>query len=159
MKNIALFGSIIFASLAGSALAYEALPATAKPMSAADLKTAYSGKSIVWKDGSIMYWSPDGKVMGYSGQHNAIADGTWDTVDGKVCNHASWMGIKPGDTPYLISNCWGYMVDGKRIYYLFTSDKMTSDTGWWGGGHSDLDKLKSGNLVLAKYDVLKKKMP
>ncbi len=105
-----------------------------------------------------MFWGPDGKAMGYSTQHIAIADGTWDAVDGKVCYHAAWMGIKPGDTPYPLNNCFGYMRDGKRVFHQFTSDKMTSDTGWW-GGPSDLVKLKSGNTILAKYNALKKKMP
>jgi hypothetical protein len=36
-----------------------------------------------------MYWGTDGKVIGVTPKSDAIADGTWDAVDGKVCHHAS----------------------------------------------------------------------
>lgn len=150
-------GLLISVSLASAAAAYEKLPATATPMPAAELTKAYSGKTVTWKDGQI-YWGGDGKVMGYSAQHNAIADGTWDVVDGKVCYHASWLGTKPTDTPYPLNNCYAFKVDGKRVFHQFTSDKMKSDEGWW-TGPSDLDKLKDGNTIQSKYDALKAKMP
>jgi len=126
-------------------------------MAAADIAKAYSGKTITWDDG-LMYWGPDGKVIGVTSKGDAIADGTWDAADGKICYHASWLGIKPTDKPYPLNNCFGYLIDGKRIFHNFTSDKMKSDTGWW-GGPSDLTKLKSGNTIQAKYDAVKTKMP
>jgi hypothetical protein len=151
-----LVGSAVLASRADPALAVEPTP-TAKPMPAADIQKAYAGKTVTWDDGQ-MYWSPDGKVMGYSHQHKAIADGAWDVTDGRICYHATWLGANPGDQPYPLNNCFSYMVDGKRVFYRFTSDKMKSNDTWSEGG-SDLNHLKSGNTIRSQYAALKAKMP
>jgi hypothetical protein len=139
------------------AIAYDKLPTTAKPMPAADLQKAYAGKTAVWKDGAV-YWAPDGKAIGVTPNNASAGDGTWEATDGKVCYHITWMGIKPTDTPYPLNNCFGYMIDGKHVFHQFTSDKMKSDTGWW-GGKSDLTALKTGNTIQSRYDAIKAKMP
>lgn len=133
------------------ALAFDKLPSKAVPIPAAELKAAYSGKTIKWPDAS-MYWAPDGTVIGV--HEKAVGDGTWSVSDGKVCNDMTWLGEKPTDKPWPLKNCFRFMRDGKTIYHQFTSDKMKRDTGWW-RGKSDIPRLKEGNLIQDQYDANK----
>jgi hypothetical protein len=132
---------------------------TAQPMAAAQLQKAYAGRSVSFPDGSQVFWGPDGNAKGFFRKYHAIGDGTWDATDGKVCNHMTWRGLnaKPGEKPTTMSNCWRYMVDGKRIFHQFTSDTLKSDDGWW-MGPSDLTKLKPGNILEVQYNAVKAKM-
>jgi hypothetical protein len=84
-------------------------PAGAKAVPAATLKAEYAGKTVTWPGQASMYWSPKMTVIGVSAKNDAVADGTWDVVDGKVCYHATWQGIKPTDKPTLMNNCSLYM--------------------------------------------------
>lgn len=154
--------AIVMLSLVGGTLAaraYDKLGPKAVAVPAADLQAAYAGKTIIWPDHSgSVYWAADGTAVGYSQKSQAIGDGTWTASDGMVCYDIVWMGIKPGDKPYPLKNCFHYRRDGKTYYNQFTSDKMKSHTGWW-KGKGDLALLKPGNLIQKQYDQLKAKMP
>ena len=142
-----------------AAFAYVKLPAGAVPVPAAELQSAYTGKTAKWSDGGSVYWSGDGKVIGIY-KNDAIGDGTWTVADGKVCSDIVWQGIhpKPGEKPLDMKNCWSYMRSGKTVYHQFTSDTLKSDAGWW-KPPSDLEAMKSGNLIQSKYDAIKAKLP
>jgi hypothetical protein len=137
---------------------YVDLPATAKPMPAADIQKAYSGKTLTGPGGQV-YWVPDGTAIGYSRMLNVFGDGTWEVTDGKICYHITWQGVKSGDVPYTVNNCYGYMVDDKKIYYHYTTDKSSNSVKGWSYGQDDLSKLAPGNTILDAYTALKAKMP
>lgn len=112
----------IIVSSISSAWAYKKLPTEAVPVPAAELRKAYSGKMMKWKDGA-MYWNANGKVIGVTPNGHSLADGTWTAVNGKVCYKAVWLGINPADKPHPLHNCFGCMRDGKKVYHQFTSDR------------------------------------
>jgi hypothetical protein len=134
------------------------LPAKAKPMPAADIQNAYSGKTLTGPGGQV-YWAPDGTAIGYSRIYNVFGDGTWEVTDGKICYHVTWQGVRPGDVPYTVNNCYGYMVDGKTIYYHVTTDKFSNSIKGWSYGPADLSNLAPGNTILDAYSALKSKIP
>jgi Protein of unknown function (DUF995) len=134
------------------------LPATAKPMPAADIQKAYSGKTLTGPGGQV-YWAPDGTAIGYSRMSQVFGDGTWEVTDGKLCYNITWQGVKPSDVAYTVNNCYEYMVDGKTIYYNFTTDKLSNSTKGWSYGPADLSNLAPGNTILGAYSALKSKIP
>jgi hypothetical protein len=134
------------------------LPATAKPMPAADIQKAYSGKTSTGPGGQV-YWAPDGTAMGYSRMYQVFGDGTWEATDGKICYHITWQGMRSGHVPYTLNNCYGYMIDSKTIYNMFTSDKLANSIKGWSSGPGDLSNLAPGNTIIDAYSALKARIP
>ena len=137
------------------------MPKNSVPLTPDELKVVYADKTAVWSKAAQAYFAADGSVIGVSG--DTYFSGKLEFKgDNELC-----MAVQGTDTKKKTSDgktytdCWKWVKakdkSGKeKLWTIYTKsyDNKKQDlvNGWYDG---EVKKLKTGNLVAARYKKLK----
>ncbi|NLS17736.1 DUF995 domain-containing protein [Rhizobium sp. P40RR-XXII] len=121
----------------------------ATSISASDVRSLYSGRSWIWKDGAGYFSAKQGTFMAWShnGAERTYAKGTWyATFNGKLCMKARWQSKKYDVEK---TSCFLHREKDGAIY-----QKRLPDGKWYVFRHNPLRhddeamKLRGSNYVI-----------
>ena len=143
-------GAVVLGATTVSAVA-DKLPKGATPLSAADVRSIYSGTTGIYS-GADIYYDPKGITKGVFGKPKAAGTfkGTWTVKGNEHCEYN-----KSKTDAKASTNCNAFWRSGNKIYSLWTvhfdGSKPDKVDGY---STSDLKKHKKGDLVSKRYIAL-----